>query len=264
MAAPVYRIDGSGLALLKGTLHRPAVSVRRSVVQRPGLHGVVPAGGVVFDEPTVRLRVFVESPTAAAFEVAVAALMARLARPGDITLTRIAGGVETAAIARLVGVSEPVYYPDRAADHTITLAIPGVFFRDPAPISTAALAAQANVVAAPLTALAGGSGPISDAVVRVAGPCTQVSVSDPASGTGLSWSGALAAGSYLYLDAASLSARISTSASAWDSGGTVVTGGLDYPGAGPLQLWPQPAISVTGVGRASTTTVMVRARRAFL
>ena len=266
MADLSWHIDGANLTgwrIQAASVWRAPVSTRRSVITSPGRHGVKHVNGLVLDEPTVELVLQPLGSSQVEIEDLDQSLM-RLISKDRLVLRRTSGGRTAEAEARLVSLTPDLFVYPTLARYLLTLALPGVFFRDPAPILSLAIAAQANVAAAPLTALAGGSGPISDAVVRVVGPCTQVSVSDPASGTGLSWSGSLAAGSYLYLDAASLSARISTSAAAWDSGGTVVTGGLDYPGAGPLQLWPQPAISVTGVGRAATTTVMVRARRAFL
>ena len=78
--------------------------------------------------------------------------------------------------------------------------------------------------------------PITRMLMRF-GDQTNVRVSDPVSGTGLTWSGTRdSAQPYLFLDISTRRAWTSASDSAW-AGGTDVSGGVDWSGQ-PLQVWP--------------------------
>lgn len=101
-----------------------------------------------------------------------------------------------------------------------------------------------------------GDAPIPDMVFRLPVNVTYASVTDPLSGTGVSWQGS-ASSSYTYVDAGSLTAWRSTSDSAW-TGGTTVKG-VDYPARGPLQAFPQMdgsyTLSAEIVGADSGATI---------
>lgn len=120
--------------------------------------------------------------------------------------------------------------------------------------------------------LAGSTAPITDPIIRITGPCTNPTITDPTTGTGISWTGTVAASTYLYLHPDRLTARTSASDTAWLSGGTNVSSGIDYPAPGPLQLWPMVdsftsrtiRLSATGTGKTAATRLTVRAARSFL
>lgn len=76
--------------------------------------------------------------------------------------------------------------------------------------------------------------PITDLILRLPA-CDSATVTDPVSGTNLTWSGTKPSG-YLYLDSAGLRAWSSSSGAAW-TGGTDQTAHLDYQGE-PLEVWP--------------------------
>ncbi|MFJ2297390.1 hypothetical protein [Oerskovia paurometabola] len=265
-------IDALRWGLQSVSIWRPPVTVRRSPLEVPGRHGVLEVGLPLFEAPTVPLTLWVHAPTQTALEAAAMELIGVLTAPG-LTLTRTSGTLVCAAPASLVSVSPDEFKTAAEATFEAVLTIPTVFLRDLAPITSAPIPADANTTAE-VPALAGGTAPITDAVVRVQGPCTAVQVVDVVTGTGLSWSGVLAAGEYLFMDAGSLTARRATSATAWTSGGSAVSGALDYPAAGPLALWPRASgndptdrrvtVKVTGAGRAPSTAVTIHARRAYL
>lgn len=150
-------------------------------------------------------------------------------------------------------------------------AIPGTFFRAAA-WTSADLAFAADLTMAELSGLSGSTAPIGDATIRVTGPATSVTVTDPTTGAGITWSGSLAAGQYLFMRPRPLSARISSLSSEWTSGGTDVSTGLDFPAAGRLQLWPvvqsatvrKVLINATGDGRTTATKLAVQAQGAYL
>lgn len=253
-----------------GSLWRPPVTVRRSVLTVPGRHGSLPtARPPVFEEPTVTLELLCLGAMAS-LEAAVNEAQALLSAPG-LVLGRSSGGVVTSAPAALVSISPGDFFADRAARVTAMLAVPGVFLRG-ASADSASAVVPATVA---LPALAAGTAPVGDAVLRVKGPFSALDATDPVSGTGISWSGAaLNATTYLYIDLATLTARTSTSSAAWETGGADVSGGLSYPAAGPLQIWPRmaaadPAVRsaslvVTATGADATTALVVRAAPAYL
>lgn len=249
-------------------------SVRRSVLTLPAAHGTVPAGSLWWDERKVPIEWELVADTWSGLDVERAALLGLLSGPGDLVLTRRVGAVDQVATCRLESLT------DAEADTagplttvTAVLALTAPFFRGVV-ASSSSIAAASGVVVGEVDSLAGCTAPVVDAVVRVAGPAASVSATDVPSGTGLSWAGSLPVGSYLYLDAASLAGWVSTSASQWTAGGTSVSPAVDYPPAGPLQLWPvmqgvdptdrRVKVSIDGTGRGASTAVVVRARPAYM
>ena len=271
-----WRINGLGEAdlgaLLRGTLWRPPVTARRPLVEIPGRHGVISGQRPTFDAPTLPLVVEHRYKSADLIEAAVNRLVRLLAQPA-LTLSRVIttpGGVETvtSAPADLVAVDWGDFRAWSSGTATIMLSIPGVFLRGPVTASTAANLGTSTTLT--LANLAGSTAPIGDAIIRIKGGLTNPSVTDANSGSGISWSGTLATTDYLYLDARTLTARRSTSATAWTSGGTDVTSTLSYPVGGPLQLWPDVngAVTVQVTGSAPSAspipTISVQAGGAYL
>lgn len=78
--------------------------------------------------------------------------------------------------------------------------------------------------------------PVDDLIIRVPAGVDAMTLTDPTSGTGISWSGKTTAG-YLYVDPKRLRAWTDGNEAAW-GGGADATAGLDYAAAGPLQIWP--------------------------
>ena len=247
--------------------------VRRSM-QVPGQHGTLEYGLPVLGEPTLRVVARFAYATMADLEKYTSRWDALLTSP-TLTLGRSSGGVQTTAQARLVTISHDSFMRidgKYTARITAALAIPGAFMRETVTTGTD-LAFNANLTLTELTHLSGSTGPIPDALVRVTGPVTSVVVTDPTTGTGISWTGALTAGQYLFLDPVKLRARISATSSDWASGGSDATAGLSYPAAGPLQLWPivtgnlddvKVRMTATRAGSTAATKICVRAARSQL
>lgn len=262
--------------LTRTTALHAGVTVRATAVVVPGIHGATPGGGVVFDAGLLTMEWELIASSWDGLDVEYATLLALLGQPGGVEITRRAiddtVAHDTTAIARLKSISEP--HADAASPLTtvtVVLDLPDVFWRGT--IATSPQAPASGDTVTEVTSLAGSSAPVVDAVVRVSGPATALQILDVASGTGLSWSGALPEGEYLYLDAATLRAWRSTSWSEWAPGAADESLGLDYPGPGPLEIWPLPGaapeqrtprLSVSGAGRGSSTALAVRAAPAYL
>lgn len=274
-----YSIDSVDLAvpwmLTKGTLYRPPVEVRRAEVVVPGSHGVTPVGRPTFGPPTVTFSHFIKGTDPSDLETHVQALVGFLAVPGDRLINRVTGSYSGVAVGRLVSLSEPEYTPRIWTVAIVSqFQLPGVFFRSAA-VDSAAMVFP-GVPATPFTvdSLAGCTGPIDDSVVRVTGPATSVSVYDDETGTGVTWTGALTGSQYLFINCATWSARVSSTATDWDSGGAGASGGLDAPGVGMLSLSSTPngvdptdrrvMIRASGTGLSAASRVTVHARKAYL
>jgi hypothetical protein len=266
------------------TSWRTPVTARRNPLVVPGRHGNIARQTLrEFDESQFSIAVRVTGAASqSALESMVAKLMLLVTQPNTV-VTRISGNLTTSASAEFVSSNDKDFLVGRTDTLIMLMAIPGVFWRQPASVGTA-LAFSANLTGALLPHLQGSSAPITDAVVRLKGPHTgAVSITDAATGTGLSQAATALTGSqYLYLDAARLRSWVSASDVQWTPAGTDVSQHLDYPGAGPLQLWPvvEPAvgdasfaaaseprvrISATGgSGRTGDTSLAVYAGRSFL
>lgn len=270
----VSGVDGRRWRVQRGNLWRPPVSVRRNVVEVPGRHGALGARRApVFAEPTLNLRFAPLQDDHVDLEAAVNELTAVLTAP-EVAVTRLSGGLETSAVVELVSIGHErpgAQIPYATVD--AVLAVPGVFFRGSE--SSSGEVSVSNGATVSVSHLGEGTGPVGDAIFRFRGPLTSVGVTDEATGTGISWEGSLTKDQYLYLHPDSLSARRSTGSSAWASGGTDVTGGVDYPPSGVLQAWPvmvdasEPGVRdvrlrVEGNGFGSTSSLVVRGAPAYL
>ncbi|PFG17183.1 hypothetical protein ATK74_1746 [Propionicimonas paludicola] len=249
---------------------RPSVSTSRTLIQTAGEHGAVAVGLPVYESPTLNIELLVRASSQTDLEGKLSQIHAVLGAP-NLTVTRIykSGSLSAQAVLASIGHSDFVF--GSLTRVLISLSIPGVFLRGDVWTSDV-LAANWDLTGAELTGLSGSTAPIGDAILRVTGPCTNPYVSDPTSGTGLQYTGTVAAGQYLFMSARPLKARLSTSSTDWLSGGTDVSAALTYPAAGRLQLWPavQSAMvrkvlfSWTGSGRTTATKLTVRAQGAYL
>lgn len=253
-----------------GSLWRPPVAARRSVLTVPNRHGTVrTTRPPVFEEPVVSLELRCKG-VMSSLEATYNELQSLLTAPG-LVLGRSSGGITSSAPVEFVTGSPGQFIADTIADISVQLAVPGVFFRTASVDSTPEVVTAGEVVSLP--GMAVGTGPVGDAVLRFRGAATSVSIVDVVSGTGISWTGALTGSQFLFLHPATASARIAT-ASDWASGGTDASGGLSYPAPGLLQIWPRMAVAdpavraasvtVTGAGFDGTTTLTVRAAPAYL
>lgn len=148
----------------------------------------------------------------------------------------------------------------------ILLRLSSVYWRDPAVTTSAAIVLGANSVN--VDVLAGLTGPVRDAIVRVAGGCSDLRLTG-GDGSWIAYPTAIADGDYLRIDTESGRAWL-TSTDTW-TGGTEVTGLLNNgPGSYPLSIIPtftDPAVRVgrivvTSTAR-TTASIEVRGRRAF-
>lgn len=260
-----------GLRLTQDTSWKAGAATRRTTMQLPNMHGLLNLGLPVFDETQVTLDAWLWASSEAQIEEACNQFLAVCSAP-RLTLTRISGGLTLTAAAALVTIGHDGWTPGAACHVVVVFAIPGAFLRDPAPATSNDFVFSGTISNQPIVQLAGSTAPIPDPMIRVTGPCTGVTVSDPQTATAISWTGSLPAGQYLFISPHPLSARVSDNAADWSSGGTSVLAGVDYPGAGRLQLWPvvdsgtarSVKFTAQGSGLTPASRLCIQARRSYL
>lgn len=267
-------LDMRRWSIQRTSLWRPPVSVRANLLTLPGTHGTVNLGLPVFDEPQINFDLLLKGKQAE-LEAAQLELVGLFTQPG-LLVSRVAGGKQVSADARLVSITPGEMVADTYAKFQVTVALPGVFLRGA--VATSTPAAVTNNMTYRVDILDGSTAPVGDGLIRVKGPITAIQITDKGSGTGLSWSGSnpVPAGTYLFLNARTWRAWTSTNANAWGLGGTNVTAGLDYPKPGILQMWPTTTVTdntpgvktaqltVTGSGTTSATEICVQTQPAWL
>lgn len=234
-----YTLSGVDLRrwrAVRGTTYRAPVSTRRTSVAVPGRHGDLAVGRSTYATPTVVIELRPGMAQSAAALETLNDDLAALGGSQGLTVRRAAAGTTREASARLVSMDW-----DTTIDWgiwsgvTLVLELPNVFFRD-------TTFQTLDVPAGPSThTVLAGSAPIIDAVVRwewATAPQPK-SLVDVTTGTGVSVDPAISSGTYVYIDAGALQAWRANGSAQWDRpAGSWEDSRLDYPGPGPLQLWP--------------------------
>ncbi len=286
-----YILDGVPLdhpagcwRLKKGTKRRPLPGVRSVNLSVPGRAGDLPVLGLDHEATTLglALTVYPYTPSgvdggAQQMEHNLEALGALLGvRHRLLPLKWVTGSIVRVADVTVEAVAEPEYFPGAAmARLTAVVKIPAVYWRDEADATWEGTLPGAGQIVTPL---AGSTGPIVDAVLRVTGPAVQPAVTDVATGGTVAYTGTVQAGEHLLIDCGSLTAAIATT-DTWDQfGGTDVTGDINATGPGSAFRWLHltPAMAVgdphsravlvdaTALGTSAASALAVRARRSYL
>lgn len=261
------QLTGEHSGLIVGTTHFTSISPRINSVTVNGRNGVMlPAVPVAFDVPEITLKFIANGPDADV-------LMHRFYRLCRLatSLTRVerdtVSGWTRRMTAKAVCTScqpdgDEIPWDDHRAA-TAVFKLPDVYWQGEQ-WQEKTLAATGGLLLSGRVEKASGKGywtrwtglpnaspselfdtipegwlsnaPITTLLVRF-GMATAVTVTDPASGTNLTWGGTRASGQpHLYLDVANRKAWTAAGAAAW-SGGTDVTNGVDWT-TEPLQVWP--------------------------
>lgn len=267
-----WQVDGVDLNtsfdLLSGTTIHPPAIMRNATVEVPGRHGSIVSGIPTFEPSIVTLSIRIKRGTWTDMEAAMKLLRVMLARP-QVTLTRASGSSSESATARLVSLTPEPRATILPQVFTAVFTVPEVSFKGS--WATTTLSPWDGTQA--ISGLAGSSAPIVDPVFRLKGPFTTITLTDPVSGTGITWNGpeSLGAATYLFIHPDTLTAWESAVSTAWTGTGGAHAEYLTYPAAGPLQLWPavngattKVEVTVSGGGRDSGSDLTVYARKAYL
>jgi hypothetical protein len=262
-----YAIDGVPLdsehcAVTLGSGVMAGISVARSPVQVPGSHGSVKSMlNPVFSERELTLKVTPWGPDSTGAD---SSRIARLCASPYPVITRVVNGISQQAEAELSSLQadDGGTALGRVAPFTAVFAIPGVWWRKPTMADVQLANAGGALFPAPSSYPPDGDAPIPDLLLRLPKGVTAASVTDPVSGTGITWIGVADASRYLYVDAAAQSAWRSASTSAWTPASPDASNGVDWPPDGPLECWPNPVdgsyrldVDITGSSEPITAHV---------
>ncbi|MGR6915430.1 hypothetical protein ACU635_14390 [[Actinomadura] parvosata] len=191
-----------------------------------------------------------------------------------------AGSIVRVADVTVTAASEPEVNTGAArAKFTAIVEVPGVYWRDET-ITT--WQGSANAANQAVTTLAGSTAPITDSLLRVTGPATNITLRDVATqgaiGLLTSGSNSITASERLLIDAAAMRAAVVTT-DTWDlATGTDKTGVISVFGPGSASRWihltPAMAvgdpfsravlISCTATGTIAASKLEIRTRRSYL
>ncbi|WP_188197213.1 hypothetical protein [Nonomuraea sp. SYSU D8015] len=292
---PQYTLDGVPLdhpagcwKLKRGTQRRPLPGARAVRVTVPGRAGELPIVGLDHELTSFSLVFTVTGATPSGghggfpqLEANLEALSALLGvRHRLMTLRYQAGSIVRVADVTIVAASEPELWVGAArARLTAVVEVPSVYWRDE---TVTTWEGSANASGQPITTLAGSTAPITDSLIRVTGPATNITIRDAATqgavGLLTSGSNSITASERLLIDSAAMRAAVVTT-DIWDlAAGTDRTGVISVFGPGSASRWLHltPAVAVgdpfsravliscSGSGVTAASKLEVRARRAYL
>jgi len=186
--------------VMEGTLLPTVPSPRLESTDVPFRSGIIDGVGLKVGTFKVTVAFMVEGVDRADLDRNFQALMARLRASNKLATLQYhpAGVSPREALVRLVSVSQPSWrYGEWAIDTTVIFeAVEGVW-RDTTTIET-----QLD----DLSRLAGGSAPISDAILKLKPTANTVTIKDVTSGTSLTWRGVMETGQRLLIDVGKYSA----------------------------------------------------------
>lgn len=250
-----------------GTEYAPALSPRRDVVELPGAHGSLPLWRDPLSEITVNLVVRVlrgasQDTLRQRWNTLINLLGTGTNQP--IQLTRIRGEHEDTAEAQLLTTNAPPFDASQPwLEIQIVLTIPaGVwgsdFIEQDLDLDEDEQDSDIGLAS---------SMPVSDLMIRVAGPLSTITIEDNVSGTGFEWGGnvVVPASGYLIIDSRTMRAYIRDNDD-WEASGTDVSGTLAFTGYGPLTLTArttgegkETSLSVSSSGTAGGSALTIRA-----
>ena len=262
----------NGMWLLGGTEYAPALAARRAVVELPNVHYAVP----LFDDPmsqvTLGLNICIQGSSPENLKDLWNTLIRSLEAGSNtyIQLTRYRGSLpREIADGQLVSTTTPEF--SCAANRLtlqVVLNIPGGAWRSENFITESFGTSAFSV---PSVVANGSTMPVVDAIVKVPGPVTSVSVIDGVSQTGVQWdNGSISVppGDFLYIYPSIMVAEISNDPFFPNPGaGTPASGRLSFVENGPLvlksrplgpSLVPHSEVTVTSTGTAGPVQIGAR------
>lgn len=263
-----------GFYLLEGSSYASEISPRRVNLEVPGVHGEIPQWNDPLSSTNVvfNVRVREANPESLRQKWQYLRALMRTGNNNPVTVRRLESGQVLSAQMQLLSMSEPDFY---CAAGMVTTTI---MLHNPSG-RWSAINTTEQELAIPgtdqiLTAAAASSGPITDALVRVRGPVSSITMRDNTNDTGFQWqlSPTISSGQYLLVDCGSFTAWRNTSDD-WEQRGSDVSSGLRTTGNGMLSLVSLPSfvvgnnsssVTVSAAGTSSNTELHVLARQTHI
>lgn len=263
-----------GFYLLEGSSYASEISPRRVNLEVPGVHGEIPQWNDPLSSTNVvfNVRVREANPESLRQKWQYLRALMRTGNNNPVTVRRLESGQVLSAQMQLLSMSEPDFY---CAAGMVTTTI---MLHNPSG-RWSAINTTEQELAIPgtdqiLTAAAASSGPITDALVRVRGPVSSITMRDNTNDTGFQWqlSPTISSGQYLLVDCGSFTAWRNTTDD-WEQRGSDVSSGLRTIGNGMLSLVSLPSfvvgnnsssVTVSAAGTSSNTELHVLARQTHI
>lgn len=250
--AYTYRInalDVNRWLLVTPSTYIANVTRERQAVKIPGRDGEIMVGRSTVT-PRVLTLTLLPGPTATDDADAMIDDLTALLSMESVIVQRVTPTSTREAVAEVTGHSwDGNSAPGTDTPVTVSLTLPGVYWRDTTAATTALVAGS--------TALDVGSAPVTDAVVRFALDAANPVLTDAQTGTGISVAHDAVATDYIYVDCGQLQAWKSASSSQWtrpSSSAAWLDALVSYPGPGPLRMTPAVTESGGMLSRLATLT----------
>lgn len=263
-----------GFQLLEGSSYASEIAPRRVNLQVPGVHGEIPQWNDPLSSTTVVFNVRVRDgePEQLRQKWQYLRSLMRTGSNNPVVVRRLEADQTLSAQMQLLSMSEPDFYCAAGmVTTTIMLHNPSGMWQS---ITTTEQQLATPGTDQFLSVAAASSGPITNALFRVRGPISNITVRDNTNDTGFQWqlSPVISASQYLLVDCGSYTAWRNTTDS-WEERSADVSSGLRTTGNGMLNLVSMPSfvignnsssVTVTTAGTSGNTQLHVLARQTHI
>lgn len=179
---------------VESTYQMPA-QVRDGMVETPGRHGAHASGRPpVYDMGAGKLVLRVGKPERGHLREVLDEVIGLLTGGSEVVLMHASGGKARQAVIEVQSWSVTERVPQVFADLEVSYVVPGVFLRS---LTTLERSLPAGTSTLPRE----GTAPVTDAIVRFAGPSSGAhTVTEGVWGTGVTWTGSLVSGQHVFID----------------------------------------------------------------
>lgn len=275
----MYTIDGlppidptNGYKLQLGAGVRGLPGRRASMVEIPGLDGVLPDYGAPFMPSTISLRYRIRAKTHAQFMAIVEKMNGVFGQRRKLLTVEHDYGNGTKRV-NYATVSEEIV-PEienfTYCFYSVTLSFPSPFWRSAASVDSQAVVATASSATTTLTGTVG-TAPITDALIRVKGAFSTLTLSDPVTGDQIVVGTPLTATEYIIIDTSNWTAKKVTT-NTWTGGTDVSSLVNSNRGQGPMFIMEPDTLltggryrlTISSTNPASSPSVQVRGKLSYL
>lgn len=275
----MYTIDGlppidptNGYKLQLGAGVRGMPGRQASMVEIPGMDGVLPDHGAPFMPGSISLRYRIRASTHAQFMAIVEKMNGVFGQRRKLLTVEhdYGNGTKRVNYATVTEMIAPEIENFTYCFYSVTLQFPSPFWRSVSTVDSQAVVATTGTITTALTGYLG-TAPITDALIRVKGAFSTLTLTDPITGDSLVVTQALTATEYIIIDTAAWTAK-KVVTDTW-SGGTDVSGLVNSNrGQGPMFIMEPDTLltggryrlTITSTNPASSPSVQVRGKLSYL
>lgn len=273
----MYTVDGLApegngwLLFLTGSGIRGVSARRASMVELPGMDGVLPDYGAPFMPATLPLRYRIDGASHAEFMAVVEMMNGVFGQRRKLlrVVHQYGPGVSRVNDALVVEATPPEPLTEMYATYQVTLTFPEPFWRSASTITTDPTTITGSLVTYIMPEFFG-TGPVNDALIRVKGGFASATVMDAITGDQISIDTPVADTEYVVIDCKAWTAKRVTT-DTWTGGTDISSLVNSNRGQGPM-LTLEPDLVATGgryrlqaraINPTGVPTVQIRARQSY-